>query len=443
MSKDPAAKPEDTSAPPRAPRALESGTPLTYTRKVVIAVGVAAATAALVMFLYSTADILVLCFAGLLFAVFLSAPADLLSARVRIKRVYALAIVGACFAAIVLGGGYFMGYTITRQTQQLATTLPGALAQFGSDLQRRFMPPPAAESAQTETSGTASGPAEPAPAATVGAASAVVAETGPSASVQPGDSDNWLAEELNRLRHGATEFFFSESFVRRAGGVAGGVVSSTFGVLGNIAVVLGVGLFFALNPRLYSQGLVKLIPPAHRPRATDILAQLGTQLEWWFVGQLCSMASIAVLTYIGLTILGIPMAVTLAILAGLMNFIPNFGPLIAAAPAVLIAFAPTGDQTMLNPARAGWVILVYVIIQLLEGWVITPYFQKRAVELPPALIIVAQVVFALLLGPIGLILATPILVATLVLVRMVYIEEVLGDRPGKQGGAAARPHGDV
>jgi predicted PurR-regulated permease PerM len=432
MSKDPTAKPENTAAPPAEVAAIQPGKPpLPFTRKVLIAVGATAATVALAMFLYRTADILVLCFAGLLFAVFLSAPADMLSAWVRIKRIYALAIVLVCLAFLVLGGGYFMGYTITRQTRQLARTLPGALAQFGADLQRRIMPPPAEESGATTGPSAGSGPIKPASVTAASATFGAEPQTGPSASAPTNDNDNWLVEELNQMRRGATEFFFSESFVRRAGGVAGGVVSSTFGVLGNIAVVLGVGLFFALNPRLYSQGLVKLVPPSHRPRAMEILGQMGAQLEWWFVGQLCSMASIAVLTYIGLTILGIPMAVTLAILAGLMNFIPNFGPLIAAAPAVLIAFAPTGDQVMLNPARAGWVILVYVVIQLLEGWVITPYFQKRAVELPSALIIVAQVVLALLLGPLGLILATPILVATLVLVRTVYVEDVLGDRQGK------------
>ncbi len=229
------------------------------------------------------------------------------------------------------------------------------------------------------------------------------------------------------MREAATEFLLSESFVKGAGGVAGGVVSSTFGIIGDIAVVAGVGLFFAIHPSLYAQGLVRLLPISRRKRAALILSQVGTQLQWWFVGQLCSMFSIGIVTYIGLKLLGVPMAVTLAMLAGLMNFVPNFGPLIAAAPAVVLAFAPHGDQTELRPALAGWVIVMYIIVQLLEGWVITPFFQQRAVELPPALIIISQVVFALFFGPIGLILATPILAATIVLVRMIYVEDILGD----------------
>lgn len=424
----PAALPEPSLAPAPVAVAAVSKPPMSYTRKVMIAVGIAASAVLLTILVYYTTHVLVLCFAGLLFAVFLSAPADLLSKYGRVGRSYALAMVLLAFAATVLGGGYFMGYTVTMQTGQLAQTLPGALVQFANDMEKRFAPPPpppvippASQSATSISAG--SQPMEIA----VGAMGPTTTSVGDAATA-PSPQPHWMADKLVQVRQATTDFFFSESFVKGAGGVTGQVVSSTFGILGDVAVVLGVGLFFAMNPKLYSQGLVTLIPTANRPRAMRILAEVGSQLQWWFVGQLCSMISIALLTFIGLSVLRIPMALTLAILAGLMNFIPNFGPLIAAAPAVLIAFAPAGDRTTLNPALAGWVILLYVVIQLLEGWVITPFFQQRAVELPAALIIISQVVFALLLGPIGLILATPILAATIVIVRMVYVEDILGDR---------------
>jgi len=404
--------------------------PLSYTQKVLIAVGISAAAILLSALIYLTSDILVLCFAGLLFAVFISAPADLLAKHTKIKRTPAIVLVLITFAAIVLGGGYFMGYTITKQAQELNRTLPGALVQFANDMEKRFAPPPPAEPAKD----TATSPASQTATTSAPAAPTVIAstDTAPSATstapaTAPGDN-HWITEKLSQVRQATTDFFFSESFVSHAGSITGGVVSSTFGIIGDVVVVVGVGLFFALNPKLYTQGMAKLIPVSHRTRFSKILAEVGEQLQWWFVGQLCSMISIALLTYLGLSILRIPMAITLAMLAGLMNFIPNFGPLLAAAPAVLIAFAPQGDHTSLNPARAGWVILMYVIIQLLEGWVITPFFQQRAVELPPALIIISQVVFALLLGPLGLVLATPILAATIVIVRMIYIEDILGDK---------------
>jgi len=406
-------------APPAVPGVTP---PLTYGQKVMIAVGVSTAAILLTIFVYVTMDILVLCFAGVLLAVFISAPADLLAKYTRLKRGYALALVLATLTLMVVGGGYFMGWTVYRQTKELERTLGGASAQFIKKLGHLL---PAEEPATK--------PATPAAATQVaGTVPAIIPATLPEAATQETTvvvttRPDWLTEKVLEVQHAATDYFLSESAVKGAGKVATGVVSSTFGIIGNFVVVFGVGLFFALNPKLYSQGLVKLFPISRRPRAAKIMDQMGTQLEWWFVGQLCSMVSIGFLTFVGLSILGVPMAVTLGILAGLMNFIPNFGPILAAAPAVFVAFAPHGDQTQLNPALAGWVIVLYVIIQLLEGWVITPFFQQRAVELPPALIIVSQVIFGLLLGPLGLVLATPILATVLVLVRMVYIEDILGD----------------
>ncbi|HEY4328307.1 MAG TPA: AI-2E family transporter, partial [Phycisphaerae bacterium] len=356
-------------APP-APGALVITPPPSYTQKVMIAVGISLAAILLAAFIYNTSQILVLLFAGLLLAVFLSAPADLLAKHTRIQRTYALGMVLMALFVVVAGGGYFMGFTITRQVQSLTQTLPGALKQAETDLEHRFAPPP------PPTPPTAAS----APASATGAAASEPVFIGVTTAASPATENsphNWIADKLIEVRQAATDFLFSETFVKHAGGVAGGVVSSTFGILGNIAIVVGVGLFFALNPKLYSRGIIKLAPISRRNRAAEILGEVRTQLQWWFVGQMCSMVSIAALTFIGLWILGVPMAITLAILAGLMTLIPNFGPIIAGVPAVLIAFAPQGDQTVLNPARAGWVIVVYIVIQMMDGWVITPFVQQR------------------------------------------------------------------
>ena len=364
---------------------------LSYTRKVLIAVGISVAALLLTAFVYFTAQILVLVFAGILFSVFLSAPADLLAKHLRIQRTYALGLVVGSLFLIAAVGGYFMGRTVYNQGVELSRTVPAAMQQFEHDLQNYL-------------------PATTAPA------------TGPAtlAATQPA----WLAGKLQQFRTSATEFFTSASFVKGAGGV----VTTTFGLLGNIVVVLGIGLFFALAPGTYSAGALRMVPSAHRDRIGHIMAEIAGKLQWWFVGQLCSMLTVGLLAFIGLSILGVPMAFTLAILAGLLNFVPYVGPILGAIPAVLIAFAPHGDQTALNPQLAGWTILVYLMIQMLDGWVFTPFYQKRAVNIPPALIILAQVVVSVLLGPIGLILATPILASVLVLVRTIYIEDILGDK---------------
>jgi len=384
---------------------------LTYTRKVLIAVGISVAALLLTAFVYYTTQLLIICFAGLLLAAFLSAPTDLLAKYARIKRSYALGIVVAALVCLVLGGGYLMGSRVYQQAIALSRTIPGAMKQLERDLYK-YMPAPR----EIDEPATTSAPATEIASVPPDTQSTTVPATAPA---------NWLADKLIQIRDSASDFLFSESFVKGAGGV----VTSTFGILGNVVIILGVGLFFAISPGTYASGALLLFPPTQRQRAASILSLIRVQLQWWFVGQLCSMITVAILAFIGLSILGVPLAFTLAILAGLLNFVPYVGPIVAAVPAVLVAFAPRGDETALNPSLAFWTIILYLIIQSLDGWVFTPFYQKRAVNIPPALIIIAQLTFSLLLGPLGLILATPILASILVLIRTVYIEDVLGDRP--------------
>ncbi len=394
---------------------------MSYTRKVLVAVGICIVAFLLTLFVYFTAQILVLCFAGILFSVFLSAPSDLLAKRLRIQRMWALVMVLATLLIVVVGGGYFMGYTVYKQGVQLSHTLPGALKQLERDL-HKYLPAPRVYEEPAVTTTTAPATLEGGDSSTTTITSQPVAGVPTMPSTLP--PQTWMAQRIVELRSAATDYVMSESFLRGAGGV----LSGTIGIIGNIVIVFGVGLFFAISPRTYSAGAVLLFPVKQRPRIQHIAAEIGTQLQWWFVGQLGSMLSVGLLVFIGLKILGVPMAITLAILAGLLNFIPNFGPILAAIPAVLVAFAPQGGESNLNPALAGWVIAIYLIVQLLEGWVITPFFQKKAIDLPPALIIIAQVICAILLGPIGLLLATPILASVLVVVRMLYVEDILGDK---------------
>jgi len=126
------------------------------------------------------------------------------------------------------------------------------------------------------------------------------------------------------------------------------------------------------------------------------------------------------LTTAGLWLLGVPLAVSLGMLAGLLNFVPNFGPWIAAIPAVLIGFLQ-GPQQALNVA------LLYLVLQTIDGYVLTPLIDRRSVELPPVLTITAQVLLGLAFGFIGLLLASPLAAVVMILVKMVYVEDVLGD----------------
>ncbi len=200
-----------------------------------------------------------------------------------------------------------------------------------------------------------------------------------------------------------------------------GMFSSTLGAFGNLFVILMLAGYFAGTPGYYSQGIQRLFPIPKRERVREILETIYNSLFFWLVGKTASMIFIGVLTFVLLWLIGVPLALVLGLIAGLLSFIPNFGPIIAAIPAVLIAFVK-------DPWLAVWTIAVYVFVQFVESWVVTPFIEKRTVELEPGLTMMFQLVMALLVGTVGLVVATPILAVIVVLVQMVYVEDILGDR---------------
>ncbi|MCJ8210576.1 AI-2E family transporter [Mucilaginibacter sp. RS28] len=190
---------------------------------------------------------------------------------------------------------------------------------------------------------------------------------------------------------------------------------TSFGVIGDMYIIMFLGIFFTIQPDLYKKGIVRLIPRRGQQKARDVLDRLSFVLKGWLKGMMVAMVLIGVLTFVGLTIIGIPMALALAVIAGLLNFIPNFGPLMAMAPAVLLGLV---DSTQI----AIIVAALYILIQTLESNIITPTIQRRMIDLPPALLIIGQVMMGALSGALGIILATPLLAITMTLVNELYIK---------------------
>lgn len=191
---------------------------------------------------------------------------------------------------------------------------------------------------------------------------------------------------------------------------------STFGVLGDIYVVLFLGIFFTVSPKTYVDGFIKLIPVKAKAETEDVINKVGATLTKWLKGQLIAMLIVAILTAIGLTIIGMPMAFALALIAGLLNFIPNLGPLIAMIPAVLVALMQ-GVNTALIVAG------LYIFIQMIESNFITPQIQKKMISMPAALIIIAQLFMGVLTGGLGLILATPLTAILMVVIEETYVKK--------------------
>ncbi len=162
------------------------------------------------------------------------------------------------------------------------------------------------------------------------------------------------------------------------------------------------------------------MPLEKRARAREVFIAIGRALRWWIVGRAFSMIAVGVLTMMGLFIIGLPLAPALSIIAGLLTFVPYIGPLFSAIPAILVALVE-------GPLVIVYVIIVYIIVQQLENHLITPLVQKRAVSIPPVVLLTAQLLIGILFGLFGVLLATPLAIVSIILVQMLYIEDVLGE----------------
>ncbi|OUJ05932.1 AI-2E family transporter [Gluconobacter sp. DsW_058] len=192
-------------------------------------------------------------------------------------------------------------------------------------------------------------------------------------------------------------------------GLAGsvtGILSSAFGVLGTLAVILIAGLYFALSPAIYIDGFLRLVPSQHRASARELLMAAGTTLWAWTAGQALDMLVVGILSGIGLSLIGVPLALALGVVAGICNFIPYIGAILGAVPAVLLGLSMGSKEAL-------FVAILYSVIQFFEGNVLAPLIQRRAVHMPPAVAILSQTVFSTILGIPGLILASPITAALL------------------------------
>jgi predicted PurR-regulated permease PerM len=191
---------------------------------------------------------------------------------------------------------------------------------------------------------------------------------------------------------------------------------TTFGVFGDIYVVLFLGIFFTVGASGYKDGMVALVPKKGKHQASAVLDKTGENLRKWLKGQLFAMLVVFVLTAIGLAIIRVPLWLVLALIAGILNFIPNFGPMIAMVPAILVAL-------MESPTKAAFVAGLYILVQVAESNFITPMVQKKLLDTPPAMIIIAQLIMTTLTGGWGIVLAIPLLVIFMTLVQELYVKK--------------------
>jgi predicted PurR-regulated permease PerM len=312
-------------------------------------------------------DILMLGFAAILLAVFLRGLADLLSHRIKISEGKAVLIVSVLLLIVLAGSIALLAPSVVRQAAHLREELPRSAQNIGL---------------------------------------AISEFSWGRAIIEQMPNMNELIEAIK-----------SSNFLSSVGGF----FSSTAGVIANFFITILLAIYLASEPKTYIYGFTKLFPVGNRPRVEEVIDEIGETLRWWLIGKIASMIIIGLLTWIGLSIIGVPLALTLGLIAGLLSFIPNFGPILSAIPAILLAFIE-------SPFTAVYVIGLYIGVQLIESNLITPWIERQTVELPPAITVIAQLVLGLLIGGLGLVLATPILAVVMVVVQMIYIQDVLGDK---------------
>jgi predicted PurR-regulated permease PerM len=315
-------------------------------------------------------DILMLGFAAVLIAVFLRGLADLINERLRISEGWAVVVVSFLLILILAGAIALLSPSVAEQIRNLRGELPRSVENVVKYIEQ------------------------------FGWGRAILANMPQMPTID---------EIFDYLK--TTSFLSS----------VGGFFSTTAGMVTNFFITILLAVYLAAEPRTYVNGFAKLFPIEKRPRVLEILGHIGDTLRWWLIGKIGSMLVIGVLTWIGLSIIGVPLALSLGLIAGLLSFIPNFGPILSALPAVLLAF-------VVNPVTALYTIGLYILVQLIESNLITPWIERQTVELPPALTILSQMILAILIGGLGLVLATPILAVIMVLIQTIYIEDVLGDR---------------
>lgn len=209
--------------------------------------------------------------------------------------------------------------------------------------------------------------------------------------------------------------------VRQSSGSFASLSSAILSVgnaIAEVLVVLFGGIFLALQPRFYRTGAIKLVPPRQRSVVAEAMDESEGALRLWLKGQLIAMVAVGTMTGVAMWALGLPSALVLGLLAGLLEFVPFIGPIVASVPAILLALA-------ISPDLALAVALAYFAIQQFEGYLLTPLVQQYAVELPSVVLLFSLVGLGMLFGTLGVILAAPLTVVIYVLVKRLYVIEAL------------------
>lgn len=353
-------------------------------------------------------------FLGTLFGLAVSRGADYLE-RFRVPRGLGSALIVFGVVGILFGIGAWIAPTLREQTRELRTALPQAVNRVedwmnrrGNGLLGQLMPEqPGAQAGAPAGPGGAPQPAPPARAGAQPAPRPGQQQPDQPQQNQPGGQLSGIPDSLSGQLNAIARYLFS-------------FLSSTIAVVTGLFLILILSIYIGASPDLYRKGLLHLFPHRSRRRADEVLTAIGMTLRKWLVAQLVAMVVIGVVTTIALKLLGVKAALPLGIIAGLLEFIPMVGPILSAIPAVAMGFLD-------SPQKAFFVVLAYVGIQFFENHLLIPMLMKEGVDLPPVLTIIGLAVMSVVFGFLGMLVAVPLLAAIVVAIKLLYVEDVVGD----------------
>jgi predicted PurR-regulated permease PerM len=343
---------------------------------------------------WTAREIALTAFLGVLFGLAVGDGAERLT-RLRIPRGLGAPLVAFAFLGALFGVGAAIAPTVHTQVAELRIRVPEAVDRIEAWVNAR----PGVAGLFLGGHEVAASPTRAGAPATGGQAQ----DRAPVVTVAVPTLRERITEQLS----GAARYLFP-------------FLSSTVTVAAGLFLILVLAIYVGADPALYHVGLMHLFPHGSRERAGVVLTRVATVLRKWLVTQLVAMVVMGVVSTLTLLALGVKAAVALGVIAGLLEFVPTVGPILAAVPAIAMGFLD-------SPEKALTVGLAYLVIQQLEGHVLIPMLMKEGMDLPPALTIVAQAVMALLFGFLGLMVAVPLLAVVIVPIKLLYVEGVVGD----------------
>jgi predicted PurR-regulated permease PerM len=257
----------------------------------------------------------------------------------------------------------------------------------------------------------------------------------PAVSRQFDEMSVRLPEAIDRVRGQLLSYRWTEWLLQKGESATEGrkvlqqishAFQLTFTAVGALVIVMFLSIYMAAQPNLYVQGIIRLVPVHSRARARVVCSELYRMLRVWLLTKLFTMVLTGTGIAIGLWLLKVPLALALGVLAGVLEFIPTLGPLLSCAPAILIAL-------MVSPFKALQVAAVYFVVQWLGNHVTTPLIQQRTLAIPPAVTLALVALLGTLFGFGGLLLSGPLTVVVFVLIKMLYVEDLLEGRRSPRG----------